>query len=106
MNTEEDFDVLGDYITNIVSIARKVFSEPPKPLNSIMLMIDEKEYEDEIFENVAWFGMKFLFGDNATPETVSENDFKKLNEYMASMGKLIIADKESEEEIKIRIIDL
>jgi|UniRef100_A0A6C0J4A3 hypothetical protein len=101
MNTEEDFDVLGDYITNIVSIARKVFSEPPKPLNSIMLMIDEKEYEDEIFENVAWFGMKFLFGDNATPETVSENDFKKLNEYMASMGRIILVNDNNIKIIKL-----
>lgn len=101
MNPEEDFDVLGDYITNIVSIARKVFSEPPKPLNSIMLMIDEKEYEDEIFENVAWFGMKFLFGDEATPETVSENDFKKLNEYMASMGRVIIVNDNNIKIIKL-----
>lgn len=101
MNPEEDFDVLGDYITNIVSIARKVFSEPPKPLNSIMLMIDEKEYEDEIFENVAWFGMKFLFGDDATPETVSENDFKKLNEYMASMGRVIIVNDNNIKIIKL-----
>jgi len=37
---------------------------------------------------------------------MTQPQFMLLNKYMASMGKLIVADTNTEEEIKIRIIDL
>ena len=68
-------------------------------------MIEDVQIEQEIFLNIAWFGIKFLFGTDILPETMTQPQFMLLNKYMVSMGKLIVADNTIEDEIKIRIID-
>ena len=69
-------------------------------------MIEDKQTEQEIFLNIGWFGMKYLFDSDTLPENMTEYQLMLLNKYMASMGKLIVADTSIEEEIKIRIISL
>ena len=103
---QPETEQVGSYDTNIINIARQIFSKDPQPKHSIQLMIDDKQTEQEIFLNIGWFGMKYLFDSDTIPENMTQPQFMLLNKYMASMGKLIVADKESEEEIKIRIIDL
>jgi len=103
---QPDIEHIGSYDTNIINIARQIFSKDPQAKRSIRLMIEDKETEQEIFLNIAWFGMKYLFDSDTLPENMTHTQFTMLNNYMASMGKLIVVDKESEEEIKIRIIDL
>lgn len=102
---QPEIEQIGSYDTNIINIARQIFSKDPQPKHSIKLMIEDKQTEQEIFLNIAWFGMKYLFDDDILPEHMTESQFMLLNKYMASMGKLIVADTQSEEEIKIRIID-
>lgn len=102
---EAEIEHIGSYDTNIINIARKIFSKDPAPKYSIKLMIEDVQIEQEIFLNIAWFGIKFLFGTDILPETMTQPQFMLLNKYMASMGKLIVADTETDEEIKIRIID-
>ena len=108
MTESPDFQVekIGEYETNIISIARHVFSKEPQSINSIKLLIDNKEDEKEIYLNLAWFGMKFLFGTDALPENIIPQQLYYLNKYMASMGKVIVANNDEEQEIKINIIDL
>jgi len=102
---EPETEHIGSYDTNIINIARQIFSKDPQPKHSIKLMIEDKQTEQEIFLNIAWFGMKYLFDSDTLPEHMTQPQFMLLNKYMASMGKLIVADTETEEEIKIRIID-
>lgn len=102
---QPEIEQIGSYDTNIINIARQIFSKDPQPKNSIKLMIEDKQTEQEIFLNIAWFGMKYLFDSDTLPEHMTQPQFMLLNKYMASMGKLIVADTQTEEEIKIRIID-
>jgi hypothetical protein len=102
---QPEIEQIGSYDTNIINIARQIFSKDPQPKHSIKLMIEDKQTEQEIFLNIAWFGMKYLFDSDTLPEHMTQPQFMLLNKYMASMGKLIVADTETEEEIKIRIID-
>jgi len=102
---EPETEHIGSYDTNIINIARQIFSKDPQPKHSIKLMIEDKQMEQEIFLNIAWFGMKYLFDSDILPENMTQPQLTKLNNYMASMGKLIVTDTNSEEEIKIRIID-
>ena len=102
---EPEIEQIGSYDTNIINIARQIFSKDPQPKHSIKLMIEDKQTEQEIFLNIAWFGMKYLFDSDTLPEHMTQPQFMLLNKYMASMGKLIVADTQTEEEIKIRIID-
>jgi hypothetical protein len=102
---EAEIEHIGSYDTNIINIARQIFSKDPQPKHSIRLMIEDKQTEQEIFLNIAWFGIKFLFGSDILPETMTQPQFMLLNKYMVSMGKLIVADNTIEDEIKIRIID-
>ena len=103
---EPDVEQIGSYDTNIINIARQIFSKDPQPKYSIKLMIEDKQTENEIFLNIGWFGMKYLFDNDTLPENMTQPQLMLLNKYMASMGKLIVADTNTEEEIKIRIIDL
>ena len=102
---EAEIEHIGSYDTNIINIARQIFSKDPQQKHSIRLMIEDKQTEQEIFLNIAWFGIKFLFGSYILPETMTQPQFMLLNKYMVSMGKLIVADNTIEDEIKIRIID-
>jgi hypothetical protein len=102
---EPEIEHIGSYDTNIINIARQIFSKDPQPKHSIKLMIEDKETEQEIFLNIVWFGMKYLFDSDTLPENMTQPQFMLLNNYMASMGKIIVVDTETEEEIKIRIID-
>lgn len=102
---QPEIEQIGSYDTNIINIARQIFSKDPQPKHSIKLMIEDKQTEQEIFLNIAWFGMKYLFDSDTLPEHMTQPQFMLLNKYMASMGKLIVADTQTEEEIKIRIID-
>ena len=103
---QPEVEHIGSYDTNIINIARQIFSKDPQPKHSIRLMIEDKQTEQEIFLNIAWFGMKYLFDSDTLPENMTPPQLTLLNNYMASMSKLIVADTNSEEEIKIRIIDL
>ena len=103
---QPEVEQIGSYDTNIINIARQIFSTDPKPKYSIKLMIEDKQTENEIFLNIGWFGMKYLFDSDTLPENMTQSQFMLLNKYMASMGKLIVADTNTEEEIKIRIISL
>ena len=102
---EAEIEHIGSYDTNIINIARKIFSKDPQPKYSIKLMIEDAQMEQEIFLNITWFWIKFLFGSDILPETMTQPQFMLLNKYMVSMGKLIVADNTIEDEIKIRIID-
>ena len=103
---QPEVEHIGSYDTNIINIARQIFSKDPQPKHSIRLMIEDKQTEQEIFLNIAWFGMKYLFDSDTLPENMTQPQLMLLNNYMASMSKLIVADTNSEEEMKIRIIDL
>jgi len=107
MSENVDFEIqrIGEYETNIINIARHVFSREPQSIRTIHLLIDDKQTEKEIYLNIAWFGMKYLFGSDALPENMMPEQLHHLNKYMASMGKIIIASNE-DEEISIDVIDL
>ena len=114
MNTEtseqifedQQIEQIGDYETNIINIAKSIFGKEPQSPKTVRLLIDDKQYENEIYMNIAWFGMKYLFDSDTLPENMTEQQFMLLNKYMASMGKIILADTATDEEIKIKIIDL
>ncbi len=103
---DQQIERIGDYETNIINIAKSIFSKDPQSPKTVRLLIDDKQYENEIYMNIAWFGMKYLFDSDTLPVNLSEKQFMLLNTYMASMGKIILADISIEEEIKIKIIDL
>ena len=114
MNTEtseqvfedQEIERIGDYETNIINIAKSIFSKDPQSPKTVRLIIDDKQYENDIYMNIAWFGMKYLFDSDTLPENMSEKQFMLLNKYMASMGKIILADITIEDEIKIKIENL
>ena len=89
--------------SNIIPIARHIFSGRPKSFNSIQLQLDHdlgpneniEEVEFQLFMNIANFGMKFLFGPDMTPQMMNRDQLDVLNQYMRSAGKEIkIAESE------------
>ena len=103
---DQPIEVVGEYETNIINIAKTIFSKSPQSPRTVRLLIDDRSFETDIYMNIAWFGMKYLFDSDTLPETMTQPQFMLLNKYMASMGKIILADLTTEEEIKIKIVDL
>lgn len=103
---DQPIEVVGEYETNILNIAKTIFSKNPQSPRTVRLLIDDKTLESDIYMNIAWFGMKYLFDSDTLPENMTQPQFMLLNKYMASMGKIIHADLTTEEEIKIKILDL
>ena len=83
--------------SNIIPIARHIFSGNPKRFNSIQLQLDHdlgpneniEEVEFQLFMNIANFGMKFLFGSDMNPQKMDREQLDILNQYMRSAGKEI-----------------
>jgi hypothetical protein len=72
-------------------IAKNIFSNPVKAPNSVALTVDEEMSLKEVFEMLLMIfteGMKILFGVDGKVDLISlsENDFKKVQEYFKSMG--------------------
>tara|TARA_B100000029_G_scaffold444816_1_gene464842 strand:- start:620 stop:1036 length:417 start_codon:yes stop_codon:yes gene_type:complete len=91
----------------IDSLVKQIFSNPPQPSGSIQLNFDDSEMNiKDLFEFILTFftkGMKMLFGNsnnnnNVNLNSLSNNDFAKITEYMNSVGFSCIVDIYSSEE--------
>jgi len=85
MNTETEHNVE----TNIYSIVDEICSFPPKPPCSIQFILDhnvESEVEFDVVKTFTKACMRKLFGKNATPSDLSQEQFDLLNQYVKSIG--------------------
>ena len=87
--------------TNLGEITKIICSKPPKAPCSIQLMLDhesqDEDVEFEILREFTMSAMKYLFGEQANPCTLSEADFERLNCYVKSVGYMLNVDKEETE---------
>lgn len=79
-------------ISNIEDIVEYIFSKPPEQAFTYPIVIMEKFHPDPrvcafpYLMNILLSGAKKLFGNDITPQTISEDQFKTLQTYMLSMG--------------------
>lgn len=86
--------------TNIYKIAEQICSVPPSPPCSIQFIMDHEtdaDVEFDLLRDFALACMEILFGPNVTPQDLSETDFEKLNNYIKSVGYLLVVKREETE---------
>jgi hypothetical protein len=86
--------------TNLFEITKQICSEPPKAPCSIQLIMDheaDNEIEFSLIRDFTLACMQILFGPDATPGDLSEEQFDRLNQYVKSVGYKVNVIKEEDE---------
>lgn len=79
---------------DIESLINLIFSKPPKPPCTYTLMLPETVVVNQVvmFQLLMSFliaGAKHLYGNQITPEQISEKQFEELKDYIESIGYMI-----------------
>jgi hypothetical protein len=79
---------------DIKSLIDIIFSKPPKPPCTYTLMLPETVVVNQVvmFQLLMSFliaGAKHLYGNQITPEQISEKQFEELKDYIESVGYMI-----------------
>jgi hypothetical protein len=102
MSTEPEVVTYDDGLeTNIYEIAKQICVLPPKPPCSIQLVMEddtETSVEYDLIKDFTLGCMRVLFGQDATPCDLNEEQFDRLNQYVKSVGYQINVTKEENNE--------
>jgi endonuclease III len=79
---------------NMETLVDLIFSKPPKPPCTYTLMLPETVVVNQVvmFQLLMSFliaGAKHLYGNQITPEQISEKQFEELKDYIKSVGYMI-----------------
>jgi hypothetical protein len=86
--------------TNLFEIAKQICSEPPKAPCSFQFIMDhdaDTDIEYSLVRDFTLASMQILFGLDATPGDLSEEQFDRLNQYVKSVGYKVNVIKEEDE---------
>lgn len=99
------------------SLVEMIFTKIPKPECTYTVAVAEQiSSEISLFQllmNILVAGAKKLYGDNITPNDISEDQFEELKTYIRSIGyeikhnyKFLIDDPDIDDKYKPRIMNI
>ena len=83
---EPKSELLGSEMTNIHTIAQLVFGYPPRPPNTIHLMLDDVEDLNRVLSIFVIEGIRHKYGEDINPSIMTEAQLLETKVYMNSIG--------------------